>query len=99
MASISALTHEFRRRKVNHDGSDLYISFRFANGTLNSIDNNRVRSLVADYICKNENLRLLALHSGIQCTTVEEYCTKVKKQNLQGGESELWLYYLVQSFD
>ncbi len=89
MDEKSAITHEFRRGKVDGDGSSLYTSFRHVNDILKSMDNKRLRSMVADYILKHPNLHLSVLQSGTLCKTVEEYCFKIKKQNLRGGEPEI----------
>jgi hypothetical protein len=89
MAAKSAITHEFRRGKVDGDGSCFYTSFRHVNDILKSMDNKRLRSMVADYIRNHENLHLSVLQSGTLCKTVEEYCFKIEKHNLWGGEPEI----------
>jgi len=89
MAAKSAITHEFRRGKVDGDGSCLYTSFRHVNDILKSMDNKRLRSMVADYILKHPNLHLSALESGTRYRTVEEYCSQIEKHNLWGGEPEI----------
>jgi hypothetical protein len=53
------------------------------------MDNKGLRSMVADYIRKHPNLHLSVLQSGTLCKTVEEYCFKIKKHNLWGGEPEI----------
>jgi hypothetical protein len=87
--TISATTHQFCRRKVEGDGFCLYSSFRYVNRIWNTIKNERVRSLVADYIRKNKSLHLAVLESGTSWKTAEEYCTQIEKHNLWGGEPEV----------
>jgi hypothetical protein len=89
MAVKSATNNEFHRGKVDGDGSCLYSSFRYVNGIVDSIDNTRLRCMVADYIRKHEYLHLTVLQSGTQCKTVEAYCSKIEKDNLWGGEAEI----------
>ncbi len=85
----SALTHEFRRGKVEHDVSCLYSSFRYVNGTWDTIDNKRVRSLVVDRILINNNLYTAASERCNRYTTVEDYCEQIKKGKLRGGKPEV----------
>jgi len=89
MAAIPATTHEFRRGKVDGDGSCLYTSFRHANGMFDSINNQLLRYLVANYIRNDESLHLSVLESGTQYKTVEEYCNQIEKHNLWAGEPEV----------
>ena len=89
MKAASATTPKFCRVEVPGDGSCLYTSFRHVNGSLNTIDNKKLRSMVADYIRKHENLHLTALQSGTSCKTVKDYCDQIEKNNLWGGEAEI----------
>ncbi len=83
------MTYEFCRGKVDGDGSCLYTSCRYVNGSFDGIDNKRLRILVADYIREHKNLHPAVLESGTSCKTVEEYCNKIEKHNLWGGEPEV----------
>jgi hypothetical protein len=65
----SAATHEFRYGMVNGDGSSLYTSFRYLNGILNKTDDDRLRSIVTDFLHKNKALYHEDLGSGIECKT------------------------------
>jgi hypothetical protein len=89
MKETSAATHEFCRGKVDGDGSCLYTSFRYVNGSIDAIDNKRLRILVANFIREHKNLHPEVLESGTSCKTVEEYCTEIEKHNLWGGEPEI----------
>jgi len=97
MAKIPAISHEFRRGKVDGDGSCLYTSFRYLNGTVQTMDNKRLRCMVANYIRNHENLHISVLQSGTLCKTVEEYCSQIEKHNFAvvNLRLELWLWYLV----
>jgi hypothetical protein len=89
MKEKSAVTHQFCRGKVDDDSSCLYSSFRYVNGTWDTIDNKRIRSQVADRIRKNKDLRSEVSLSDTDCKTVEEYCEKIVKHNLKGSETEI----------
>jgi hypothetical protein len=86
---VSALTHEFRRWEVKHDGSCLYSSFRYVTGNWNTMNNQRVRSQVADRILMNNNLHTAALERCNRYTTVEDYCEKIQKGKLRDDELEV----------
>jgi hypothetical protein len=89
MKALSAATHDFCRVEVPGDGSCLYTSFRHVYGCLDTINNQQLRSMVADYIRKNQNLHLTVLQSGTNCKTVEDYCDKIENNNLWGREAEI----------
>ncbi|CAF4008475.1 unnamed protein product [Rotaria sp. Silwood2] len=86
---ISAVTYNLRRQKIDENNSSLFESVRYANGNMDAIDNKRLFSLVVDYIGKNENLHYYVLERNTSCKTIKDYCIKIEKGNLQGGEAEL----------
>jgi hypothetical protein len=89
MNNLSATTHAFCRGKAAGDGSSLYTSFRYVDGISNTIDNKKLRSMVAAHIRKHEDLHLVVLQNGVHCETVGDYCDKIEKSNLWGGEPEI----------
>ncbi|CAF2740304.1 unnamed protein product [Rotaria sp. Silwood2] len=86
---ISTVTYNLRRQKIDENNSSLFESVRYANGNMDAIDNKRLFSLVVDYIGKNENLHYYVLERNTSCKTIKDYCIKIEKGNLQGGEAEL----------
>jgi hypothetical protein len=89
MDEKSTATHEFHRGKVDGDGSSLYKSFQFVNGTGGTMDNKGLRSMVADYIFNHKYLHLSVLESGTHCKNGEKYCSQIEKHNSWGGEPEI----------
>jgi len=89
MAVKSATNNEFHRGKVDDDGSNLCTAFRYVNGTLSTIDNKRLGSLMADYILNKEDLHRSVLDSNTKYKTIKDYCDQIKKGNLPGGKFEL----------
>jgi hypothetical protein len=89
MAVKSATSNEFHRGKVDDDSSNLCTAFRYVNGTLSTIDNKRLGSLVADYILNKEDLHRSVLDSNRKYKTIKDYCDQIKKGNLSGGKFEL----------
>jgi hypothetical protein len=87
MATPSATTHAFCRGKAADDGSCLYTSFRDVDDISNTTDNQQLRSMVATYIREHKNLHSVVLQTGVHC--VEDYCYKIEKGNLWGGEPEI----------
>jgi hypothetical protein len=72
MGRISVLTHEFCRRKIDGDGSYLYTSFRYVNGTVEKMDNKGLRSMVAlDLLCLWYILLFAELYVGTQRPTID----------------------------
>ncbi|CAF2757848.1 unnamed protein product [Rotaria sp. Silwood2] len=85
---ISAKTHIFHRKTIDNHDASLYASVRFAHGNLEGIDNTRLRSMIADYIRKNENLQRLVLERNTSCQNIKDYCNKIEKGNIQDDELE-----------
>jgi hypothetical protein len=59
------------------------------NRTLSTIDNKRLRSLVADYILIKEDLHRPVLDNNRKYKTIKDYCDQIKKGNLPGSKFEL----------
>jgi len=89
MKAISAITHAFRRGVVDNDGSCLYTSFRYVNGTLTTSENKCLRALVAGYIPNKKEWHSSVLESNTKYKTVKDYCDQIKKGNSPGGKFEL----------
>src|ERR1700722_6785067 len=89
MAAISAAIHQFHRGKVDDDGSSLYASFRYVNGTFDTISNERVRSLVADRI-KNRKLYRSSLENDTKYKKSDkDDCNPIVNGDSCSGENEL----------
>jgi hypothetical protein len=95
MAAKSALTHEFRRGTADGNGSCLFASISYVNDFAHQTNSQRLRSVVADRIHKNKDLHPLVLESNAECKTIEDYCTRLKADNVYGGEIELQVAAIV----
>ncbi|CAF3682351.1 unnamed protein product [Rotaria sp. Silwood1] len=85
---ISATTHLICRKTIDNNDASPYASVRFANRCPPKIDNKCLRSMVADYISKNENLKHLVLERDTNGENIKVYCDKIKKGNIQDDELE-----------